>query len=195
MRKLLIAALLLAAAPIAAQPIDPMANDKVPSYDWVRPQADFVRREEMVPMRDGTKLFTVIVYRKGTKDAPILLSRTPYDANAATSRNRSQKIEEVLPMMDAPFVNDGYIRVYQDVRGLHKSEGDYVMARPLTGPLNQTGIDHATDAFDTIDWLTKNVPLWNQSSPIQPSTIGDCGTAAFSAGCGLISAISAVKPR
>ena len=161
MRKLLIAALLLAAAPIAAEPIDPMANDKVPSYAWVRPQADFVRREEMVPMRDGTKLYTVIVYRKGTRDAPILLSRTPYDANAATSRNRSQKIEEVLPLSDTPYVNDGYIRVYQDVRGLHKSEGDYVMARPLSGPLNQTGIDHATDAYDTIDWLTKNVPEGN----------------------------------
>ena len=162
MRKLITAALLLAAAPLLAQtPLDPMANDQVANYDWVRPQADFVRRVEMVPMRDGTKLFTVIVYRKGTKDAPILLSRTPYDANSATSRNRSQKIEEVLPVMDAPFVNDGYIRVYQDVRGLHKSEGDYVMGRPLTGPLNKTGIDHATDAFDTIDWLVKNVPEGN----------------------------------
>ncbi len=162
MRKLLFTGLLLAAAPLFAQvPIDPMANDKVAKYDWVRPQADFVRREVMMPMRDGTKLFTVIVFRKGTSDAPILLSRTPYDANGATSRNRSQKIEEVLPVMDAPFVNDGYIRVYQDVRGLHKSEGDYVMARPLSGPLNKTGIDQATDAYDTIDWLTKHVPESN----------------------------------
>ena len=162
MHKLLFAGVLLAAAPLLAQvAIDPMANDKVPSYDWVRPQADFVRREVMMPMRDGTKLFTVIVFRKGTKDAPVLLSRTPYDAGAATSRNRSQKIEEILPVMDAPFVNDGYIRVYQDVRGLHKSEGDYVMARPLSGPLNKTGIDQATDAYDTIDWLTKNLPESN----------------------------------
>jgi len=164
MRKLLVLSLLAAAAPLLAQasaPIDPMMNDKVPSYDWVRPQADYVRREVMMPMRDGTKLYTVIVFRKGTKDAPILLSRTPYDANGATSRNRSQKIEEVLPVMDAPFVNDGYIRVYQDVRGLHKSEGDYVMVRPLSGPLNKTGIDNSTDAYDTIDWLTKNVPEAN----------------------------------
>lgn len=157
--------LLAAAAPLFAQPaaapLDPMTNDKVPSYDWVRPQADFVRREVMVPMRDGTKLYTVIVFRKGTSGAPILLSRTPYDASGATSRNRSQKIEEILPVMDAPFVNDGYIRVYQDVRGLHKSEGDYVMARPVRGPLNKTGIDHSTDAYDTIDWLVKNVPEAN----------------------------------
>ena len=63
--------------------------------------------------------------------------------------------------MDAEFVRDGYIRVYQDVRGKHKSEGDYVMTRPLRGPLNATATDHSTDAFDTIDWLVKNVPESN----------------------------------
>lgn len=161
MRALLFAGLALFAAPVLAQALDPMANELVPSYDWVRPQADFIRREVMVPMRDGTKLYTVIVMRKGTSGAPILLSRTPYDASGSTSRNRSQKIEEILPVMDAPFVNDGYIRVYQDVRGLQKSEGEYVMNRPVRGPLNQTGIDHSTDAFDTIDWLVKNVPEAN----------------------------------
>ncbi len=165
MRRVLLSSLLIATAtvtmPLIAQPIDPMANEKVDSYDWVRPQADYVRREVMVPMRDGTKLYTVIVMRKGTSAGPILLSRTPYDANGSTSRNRSQKIEEILPVMDAPFVNDGYIRVYQDVRGLGKSEGEYVMARPARGPLNKTGIDHSTDAWDTIDWLVKNVPESN----------------------------------
>lgn len=166
MRRLLVSAFALAiAAPLLAQPasapLDPMAPDKVPSYEWVRPEADYVRREVMVPMRDGTKLFTVIVYRKGTKDAPILLSRTPYNASGHTSRNRSQKIEEILPVMDAPFVNDGYIRVYQDIRGMYKSEGDYVMTRPLRGPLNKTKVDHATDAYDTIDWLVKNLPESN----------------------------------
>ena len=150
MRSILLAGLVLAATPLLAQaPIDPMANEKVESYDWVRPQADYIRREVMVPMR------------KGTRGGPILLSRTPYDANGSTSRNRSQKIEEILPVMDAPFVNDGYIRVYQDVRGLGKSEGEYVMVRPARGPLNKTGIDHSTDAFDTIDWLVKNVPESN----------------------------------
>lgn len=146
---------------LAGEVPDPMAPEKTASYDWVRPQADFVRREEMVPMRDGTRLYTVIVYKKGTADAPILLSRTPYDASAATSRIRSQSVVDVVPIADKEFVEDGYIRVYQDVRGLHKSEGDYVMARPLRGPLNQTGIDHATDAYDTIAWLTHNVPQTN----------------------------------
>ncbi len=166
MRKLTALLLIAAALPLMGQaapqaPLDPMASDKTASYDWVRPQADYIRREAMVPMRDGTKLFTVIVMRKGTQHGPILLSRTPYDATAATSRNRSQKIEEILPVMDAPFVNDGYIRVYQDIRGMHKSQGDYVMTRPLRGPLNQTQVDHATDAWDTIDWLVKNVPESN----------------------------------
>ncbi|WP_243395627.1 CocE/NonD family hydrolase [Sphingomonas oleivorans] len=138
-----------------------MTPDTVKVYDPVRAQADYVRREVMIPMRDGTKLFTVIVMRKGTKRGPILLSRTPYDAGRATWRNPSQKIEEILPIADAEFVNDGYIRVYQDVRGLGKSEGDYVMTRPLRGPLNATKVDHATDAYDTIDWLVKHVPESN----------------------------------
>jgi putative CocE/NonD family hydrolase len=150
---------ILAAAAFAQTP--PMLNDIVPSYEVARPQADYIRREVMIPMRDGTKLFTVIVMEKGTRDGPMLLTRTPYDANRATSRNRSQVITEILPVSDAEFVRDGYIRVYQDVRGLHKSEGDYVMNRPLRGPLNDTAVDHATDAYDTIDWLVKNVPESN----------------------------------
>jgi putative CocE/NonD family hydrolase len=137
--------------------LDPMTPDIVAKYDWVRPEADFVRQEVMIPMRDGAKLRTFIVYRKGATDAPIILSRTPYNADAATSRNRSLKIEEVLPIVDTPFVDDGYIRVYQDVRGLNGSEGDYVMTRPLRGVFNHTAVDHSTDAYDTIDWLVKNL--------------------------------------
>ncbi|WP_416908451.1 MAG: CocE/NonD family hydrolase [Polymorphobacter sp.] len=161
-RTILIASL-LSAAPAMAQdaPLTAMTPDRIESYDFVRESADYIRREAMVPMRDGTRLFTVTVMRKGTKDAPILLTRTPYNAERNTSRSRSQKIEEILPVMDAEFVQDGYIRVYQDVRGLYKSEGDYVMNRPLSGPINPTGIDHATDAHDTIDWLIKNTPETN----------------------------------
>ena len=56
------------------------------------------------------------------------------------------------------IVDGGYIRVVQDVRGKYGSEGDYVMNRPLRGPQNRTPVDHATDTWDTIDWLVKNVP-------------------------------------
>ena len=81
------------------------------------------RRDVMIPMRDGTKLYTVIVMKKGTTNGPILLSRTPYDAHGDTHRNASQRIVDILPAMDAEFVDDGYIRVYQDIRGMHRSEG------------------------------------------------------------------------
>ena len=66
-----------------------------------------------------------------------------------------------LPQGDEVFVADGYIRVFQDVRGKYGSEGDYVMTRPLRGPLNDSAVDHSTDAYDTIDWLVKNVPESN----------------------------------
>jgi uncharacterized protein len=151
--------LALAAAPSA--PVTPMTPDVVASYDKVMPWADFVRREVMIPMRDGTKLYTVLVFKKGTTSAPILLSRTPYDAHDTTHRNDSQRIVDILPAMDADFVNDGYIRVYQDIRGMHRSQGVWVLTRPIVGPLNHTGIDESTDAYDTIDWLVKHVPQSN----------------------------------
>jgi predicted acyl esterase len=153
----------IAATASAAPParVTPMTPDVVASYNWILPEADFIRREAMVPMRDGTKLYTVIYMKKGTSNGPILLSRTPYDAKGSTSRTRSQSLVDVLPIMYKEFVNDGYIIVQQDIRGLHNSEGVFVMNRPIVGPLNNTGIDESTDAYDTIDWLVKNVPESN----------------------------------
>ncbi|MEA3067475.1 MAG: uncharacterized protein QOK41_882, partial [Sphingomonadales bacterium] len=150
--------LALAAAP---PPVTPMTPDVVAKYDPVLPEADYIKRVVMVPMRDGTKLYTVIVMKKGTSGGPILLSRTPYDAKGSADRTASQSIVDILPIMDKEFVEDGYIRVYQDIRGLHNSEGQFVMNRPIVGPLNHTGIDESTDAYDTIDWLVKNVPESN----------------------------------
>jgi hypothetical protein len=151
----------LAAAPPASAQVTPMTPDVVASYDQIRPQADYIKRVVMIPMRDGVKLYTVIVMKKGTSNGPILLSRTPYDAKDSTARSKSQSITEILPAMDAEFVEDNYIRVYQDIRGLHNSEGQFIMTRPIIGPLNTTGIDESTDAYDTIDWLVKNVPESN----------------------------------
>lgn len=149
------------AAPQAIPEITPMTPDVVSSYEQVRPEADFIRRVEMIPMRDGVKLYTVVVIKKGAANGPILLSRTPYDAKGSSARTRGQSITDILPAVDAPFVEDNYIRVYQDIRGLHNSEGSFVMTRPIIGPLNTTGIDESTDAYDTIDWLVKNVPESN----------------------------------
>ena len=148
---------------VAQQPphVTPMTPEMNPTYSYTRPEADFVRKTVMIPMRDGKKLFTVIVMRKGASNAPILFTRTPYNADKVTSRTPSQRIVDILPLMDAEFVNDNYIRVYQDVRGRNKSEGDFVMNRPIRGPLNKTDVDESTDAYDTIDWLVKNVPESN----------------------------------
>jgi len=149
----------VAAAP--PPPVTPMTPDVVESYNPILPQADFIKREAMVPMRDGTKLYTVIFMKKGTRNGPILLSRTPYDAKGSTERTSSESVVDVLPIMYKEFVDDGYIIVEQDIRGAHHSEGTFVMNRPIVGPLNHTGIDESTDAYDTIDWLVKNVPESN----------------------------------
>jgi hypothetical protein len=111
----------------------------------------------MIPMRDGVRLRTLILAPKGAHAAPMLLVRTPYDAAARTTRAQSPRLAAVVPHMVDTSVAAGYVVVYQDVRGKHGSEGDYVMNRPLQGPLNASGVDHATDAYDTIDWLVKNV--------------------------------------
>ena len=125
---------------------------------------EYERREVMIPMRDGVKLHTVIIVPKSVidakKKAPMLLTRTPYNATELTSHAASSHLGPILNGYDNALeviVEGGYIRVVQDVRGKYGSEGDYVMNRPLRGPLNPTKVDHATDTYDTIDWLVKNV--------------------------------------
>src|SRR6266699_3343641 len=125
---------------------------------------DYVRREVMIPMRDGVKLHTVILVPKGAKDAPILLTRTPYNASGLTTHTESSHLGPSLYGYDNAtdvIVEGGYIRVVQDIRGKYGSEGDYVMNRPLHGPQNPTPVDDATDTYDTIEWLVKNVPESN----------------------------------
>jgi len=125
---------------------------------------DYVRREVMIPMRDGVKLHTVILVPKGAKAAPILLTRTPYNATELTTHINSSHLGPSLYGYDNAtdvIVAGGYIRVVQDIRGKYGSEGDYVMNRPLHGPQNPTPVDHATDTYDSIDWLIKNVPESN----------------------------------
>jgi putative CocE/NonD family hydrolase len=125
---------------------------------------DYERRDVMIPMRDGVRLHTVILVPKGARRAPILLTRTPYDATGLTSHSYSSHLGPILQGYDNAtdvIVEGGYIRVVQDVRGKYGSEGDYVMNRPLHGPLNPTNVDHSTDTYDTIDWLVKNVPESN----------------------------------
>lgn len=125
---------------------------------------DYVKRDVMIAMRDGVKLHTVIIVPKGARRAPILLTRTPYNATELTSHSASSHLGPILQGYDNAtevIVEGGYIRAIQDIRGKYGSEGDYVMNRPLHGPLNPTPVDHATDTYDTIDWLIKNIPETN----------------------------------
>jgi len=125
---------------------------------------DYARREVMIPMRDGVKLHTVILVPTGAKRAGILLTRTPYSATALTTNSQSTHLGPTLWGYDnatETIVNGGYIRVVQDIRGKYGSEGDYVMNRPIHGPLNPTPVDESTDTYDTIDWLVKNTPESN----------------------------------
>ena len=150
--KALLIALVSAAAAHAQAGGDIPKTFKIPDTRY-----DYVKRDEMIPMRDGVRLHTVIVIPKGAKDAPIVLTRTPYNASKRAARNQSPHMLAELALSDEVLVAGGYIRVYQDVRGKYGSEGEYLMTKPVRGPLNQTGTDHSTDAYDTIDWLVKNV--------------------------------------
>jgi putative CocE/NonD family hydrolase len=138
-----------------------LPSETPPAFKAHTESFDYVKREEMIPMHDGVKLKTFILTPKGASKAPMLLTRTPYNASERVLRFNSAHLASVVPQMDDTAVAAGYIIVFQDVRGKYGSEGDYVMTRPLKGPLNPTDNDHATDTYDTIDWLIKNVPESN----------------------------------
>jgi hypothetical protein len=159
------------AGPSAAQPPSPPPA-KYPAFPSETPAQfqpatdsfDYVKRDVMIPMRDGVKLHTVVLVPRGARGAPILLTRTPYKATDLTSHAQSSHLGPILSGYDNAtdvIVDGGYIRVVQDVRGKYDSEGEYVMNRPLSGPQNPTPVDHSTDTYDTIDWLVKNVPESN----------------------------------
>jgi putative CocE/NonD family hydrolase len=161
---ILTAAALGCFATAAAQtrtPANEMPAHLVPqSKSW-----DYERRDVMIPMRDGVKLHTVIILPKRASHAPILLTRTPYNADELTTYGNSGREIGALDGYDNAddvIVQAGYIRVVQDVRGKYKSQGEYVMNRPPVGPLNNSGVDDITDCYDTIDWLVHNVPETNK---------------------------------
>jgi putative CocE/NonD family hydrolase len=127
---------------------------------------NYTRRAVDIPMRDGVKLHTVILIPTGAKDAPILLTRTPYDAEGMTGNGgKSGDLATAIQGYDNAtdvIVGGGYIRVVQDVRGKYGSGGIYMMNPPLHGTaLNPTKTDDSTDTYDTIDWLVKNLPQSN----------------------------------
>jgi hypothetical protein len=156
--------------PAHVPPIPP-GGDIPKAFNAPRAQFQYVRREVMIPMRDGVKLYAVLIIPKAPGKFPIMLDRTPYSADKVTSRGALGPLpENILSPLSAELVRTGYIVAVEDVRGKYKSEGEYVMNRPIRGPLNPTAVDHSTDAYDTIDWLIKNVPESN-------GRVGSIGTS------------------
>jgi hypothetical protein len=160
----------LALAPLAAQtaskaeqvvPTTP-AGDIPAKFAPVHDGFDYERRAVEIPMRDGVTLHTVILVPKGAVHAPMMLDRTPYSADKLAKRDEGGPFlaQNLFPAY-AELAAHGYIIVAQDVRGKYKSGGDYVMNRPVRGPLNPTAVDHPTDTWDTIEWLVHHVPETN----------------------------------
>ncbi len=121
----------IAAPPAAPAAVTPMTPDVVASYDRIRPEADYVKRVEMVPMRDGVKLYTVIVMKKGTKNGPILLSRTPYDAKGSVSRTVSRE-DHRDPAGDGRRIRRGRLYPRLPLRTFAGStipEGEFILTR------------------------------------------------------------------
>jgi uncharacterized protein len=125
-----------------------------PSGQAASPAPEFTETRVMVPMRDGVKLNTLIfVPRKASPPLPFMLMRTPYGASSSLSRLASEPYQEL--------VEEGYIFVFQDIRGRFASEGSFVMGRPPREKSDPKAIDESTDAYDTVEWLLKNIPAHN----------------------------------
>lgn len=113
----------------------------------------YTKREVQIPMRDGVKLFTSIYEPKDkSQKYPIMMSRTPY----SVAPYGPDKFKTSLGP-DYQFAREGYIFVYQDVRGRWMSEGTFVDVRPEVAQYGKAKFDESTDTYDTIDWLIKNV--------------------------------------
>ena len=116
----------------------------------------YTKKTYMIPMRDGTKLFTVLLIpSNNTANYPFLIERTPYGADFPLKEDSAvaaDKLGYYTSMAKA-----GYIFVFQDLRGKFKSEGSFEMNRPLYHLTDKTKTDESTDAWDTVDWLIKNV--------------------------------------
>ncbi|MFK5923090.1 MAG: CocE/NonD family hydrolase [Verrucomicrobiota bacterium] len=121
--------------------------------------AHYDKTEYMISMRDGAKLFTAVYTPKNkSQKYPILLFRTPYSI-----RYYGEKFSPTNRMAPSQkFVEDGYIFVFQDIRGTYKSEGEFEVMKPLRlDKSNPKAADESTDAYDTIDWLLGNVKNHN----------------------------------
>jgi putative CocE/NonD family hydrolase len=117
----------------------------------------FTKAEAMIPMRDGIRLYTEIYAPKNISERlPFLITRSPYGQNLD-----AKGFHTALAGAYAELAREGYIFVFQDIRGRYKSEGQFVMLRPPRNKRDPRAIDESTDTYDTIEWLLANVPNHN----------------------------------
>jgi uncharacterized protein len=146
-----------------------LSGSAVDGQNEAEVKANYTKSEQLIPMRDGVRLFTSIYVPKDTsKKYPIMLSRTPYSV-APYGPTEYKASLGPSPL----FQNERYIFVYQDVRGKFMSEGEYVNMRPHKDKkAGSQDTDESSDTYDTINWLVKNVPndngrvgMWGISYP------------------------------
>ncbi len=147
---------------------------------------DYQRTEAMIPMRDGAKLHTVILKPADIQTLlPFLIQRTPYGADGTNQAS----FFSVRPEL----ARDGYIYVAQDIRGRYKSEGEFIMSRPLADHRDPKATDESTDAYDTVAWLLKNVEGNNGRAGFIGTSYP--GFLAMAAGIDPHPAVKAISPQ
>jgi putative CocE/NonD family hydrolase len=164
---------LLVALPLWAASLAAQAADSVPGFD---------AQTAMIPMRDGVRLHTFVYRPAGHPEPlPFLLMRTPYGITGSPGRYFRAYLKELA--------EDGYLFVFQDIRGRYGSEGEFLMNRPL----DPNGVDETTDTWDTIDWLLRNVAGHNGRAGVLG--ISYPGWLAAMAGIHPHPAVKAVSPQ
>jgi uncharacterized protein len=156
-----------------------------PAASQTSPQAPpYNCRFVKIPMRDGVALNTSICEPREPYDAlPFLLTRTPYGIAADTAVRKDYRY----------FADDGYIFVFQDIRGRYGSEGQFIMQRPLRDTADSRSVDETTDTYDTVEWLLRNVPGNNRRAGVLG--VSYPGFLATMAGINPHPAVKAVSPQ
>ncbi|MBL8235585.1 MAG: CocE/NonD family hydrolase, partial [Bryobacterales bacterium] len=127
----------------------------VQEFDSAWLAANYTKKEVLIPMRDGVKLFTSLyIPRNNAEQHPILLTRTPYSC----APYGADKLKNFQRGHMREYLKENYIIVTQDVRGRWMSEGVFMDVRPYNpAKKTNTDIDESSDTYDTIDWLVKNI--------------------------------------
>lgn len=167
-------------------------NAQTINLNWIK--ENYIKKEYTIAMRDGAKLFTAVYMPKDSKEKhPFLMTRTPYSCapygeDKISSRLYSTHYRE--------YLKEGYIIVFQDVRGRWMSEGEFVDVRPFNeNKKKKTDIDEASDTYDAVDWLVKNIPNNNGNVGVFGTSYpGFYSTMAALSGHPAIKAVSPQAP-